>query len=353
MLNKNNLKIRHINNINRMSESICKNCNEEKPRSEFMSGRNMCRQCNNNIRVRNRKNKLLDQDLDELKQCSSCKEEKCSNQFLVNCNQCNDCINKKRRERRASKNQTKIDAGEKKISKISQTEGNQICPYCKKDQSIDNFRKKRQKCKTCEQSNGRDYRKSDIGKEKSKAWVDENPEKMKELQAEWFQDNKEKITKKNNERYHNDYEYKLKSITSSRIRIALKKSKCVKNHRTLKYLGAKIDDFKKWLEYNFTSEMNMDNHGIYWHMDHVIPINTFKLSDDEQAKMCFNWKNVVPLKCSENLSKHDKICSDQISNHMASLSKYNKEKIKKKNDTISLNTYMQLCATHLAESGTS
>ena len=49
--------------------------------------------------------------------------------------------------------------------------------------------------------------------------------------------------------------------------------------------------------------MNWDNYGEYWHIDHVRPCCTFDFSDPEQQKICFNWRNLAPLRADKNISK--------------------------------------------------
>ena len=50
----------------------------------------------------------------------------------------------------------------------------QLCKYCEKIVEIELFRKNRKKCKNCERKCGREYRKSDYGKQKAKIWSTNN-----------------------------------------------------------------------------------------------------------------------------------------------------------------------------------
>ena len=50
--------------------------------------------------------------------------------------------------------------------------------------------------------------------------------------------------------------------------------------------------------------MSWDNYGD-WHIDHIIPCAAFDLTDIEQQKKCFNYKNLQPLWAEENLKKLD------------------------------------------------
>lgn len=61
--------------------------------------------------------------------------------------------------------------------------------------------------------------------------------------------------------------------------------------------------------------MNWENYGIYWNIDHLIPINTFDLSNPEEVKHAFNWKNTWAMISSENFSKKNNIIKEQIDQH--------------------------------------
>ena len=51
-------------------------------------------------------------------------------------------------------------------------------------------------------------------------------------------------------------------------------------------LGIDIETYKKWIEWQFTPEMNWSN----IETDHVKAIYMFDVADDEQLKEAFNWK---------------------------------------------------------------
>lgn len=72
---------------------------------------------------------------------------------------------------------------------------------------------------------------------------------------------------------------------------------------TLELLGCSIDEFKRWMEFQFTPYMNWRNQGSYWHMDHIKPCDSFDLTNEEEQYECFNWKNIRPLYGPDNISK--------------------------------------------------
>ena len=72
-----------------------------------------------------------------------------------------------------------------------------------------------------------------------------------------------------------------------------------KSISTKEILGINIDSSKKWIEWQMTPEMNWTNIEI----DHVKPICMFNISDDEELKLAFNWKNTQPLLKEVHLRK--------------------------------------------------
>lgn len=70
--------------------------------------------------------------------------------------------------------------------------------------------------------------------------------------------------------------------------------------------------------------MTWDNYGLWWHIDHVIPCNSCDASDEQQLKSIFNWKNLRPLKGSENISKSSKIITKDIINQEIKVNYYYK-----------------------------
>jgi hypothetical protein len=57
--------------------------------------------------------------------------------------------------------------------------------------------------------------------------------------------------------------------------------------------------------------MNWSNYGINgWCIDHITPISSFDLTDIEQVKMCFNYKNTQHLWAKDNIKKGDLLCKN-------------------------------------------
>ena len=219
-----------------------------------------------------------------------------------------------------------------------------LCKYCVQKLPINSFRHNRCKCKNCEKDYGRKYRQSDIGKQKAKEWSNNNKNKHKKLQSEWAKNNRQHLNDKFNFRWTNDFEFKIKKSCQKHLINNLKN----KQKSTMKYFSCDIEFFIKWLKYCFTDKMNIQNHGTYWHLDHVIPVSSFNLNNPDDLHLCFHYLNYMPITVTDNLSKNNKIIYSQLLTHSDNIINYHI----KNNINIDIK-YFQLLARHLKSSGNS
>lgn len=124
---------------------------------------------------------------------------------------------------------------------------------------------------------------------------------------------------------------------------------CLKNLKTkshIEYLGTSTNDYLDWIM-TYNSDYNLDNYGPVWHIDHVIPLSKFDLSNEEEQLIAFNWINTMPLAAKENLRKNNRINTEQIIEHLKKLEEYHTQK-----KIIMPDKFKNLYATHL-DAGTS
>ena len=154
-------------------------------------------------------------------------------------------------------------------------------------------------------------------KDKIKIYRDDNKERIKE----WFKiyrfNNKERLKiQRNNKRekrlvrnkirYHNDIQYRLASVLRSRLTDAIRNNQ--KSGSAVRDLGCTIPELKFYIEGKFQDKMSWDNWGVNtWHIDHVIPLAYFDLSNREQFLKAVHYTNLQPMWAIENYSKHDKL----------------------------------------------
>lgn len=187
-----------------------------------------------------------------------------------------------------------------------------ICKKCSNSKSLDQFcnRKgekdgKHRYCKLCMKENNDKYYYDNH--EERRKYLNEtrkkNPDYFRKKSKEHYDTKKEKYREWNRNKYKTDLEYKLRHILAARLSVSLRKFHKTKTDSTIDYLGCTLEFYITYLESLFTPEMSWDNYGIYWQIDHIIPVDSFDLSNEEQVKICFHYTNTQPLQWLENRLK--------------------------------------------------
>jgi hypothetical protein len=250
------------------------------------------------------------------KQCTVCKQLKSKDEFYKVGGKCKECVKAKQRERNKKAKELENEIK----TKPELRDKPKICSVCNKTKTVGDFRVNRSGCIDCERAYGRDYNQENP--EIRKQWQEDNKEHFARLQANNHQKNKSKICEKYKERYASDKCFKIRGQMKAELSNVIKKIKSTEN-----YMGEKFERVAEWLEYNFTDEMNWENHGSFWDIDHVIPICKWDSKNDGHIEMCFNWKNLSPLQCAKNRNeKREKMDDKQLKRHIKNLRKYFAEK---------------------------
>lgn len=222
------------------------------------------------------------------------------------------------------------------LRKIKKVKMNKECNKCKIDKDISEFYKRSGRgtglagythiCKSCTRKTNREYNKNDgefdekeyqkkyreknkeILNEYIKKWREDNKESIKIKRGVYYSDKKEKIIEQvglyQKERMKNDSLYKLTRGIRSLILISFKNQFTEKSKRTQEILGCSFEDFKLHLESQFDENMNWENQGSYWHMDHIIPISSAETK--EEVYRLNHYTNFQPLFWLDNLKKGNK-----------------------------------------------
>jgi hypothetical protein len=212
-----------------------------------------------------------------------------------------------------------------------------VCAHCRETKPLDQFCSwfsKRGKlcyysyCCVCATDKSTRYGRShkEEKREYDKAYVALNKARKKQQASEWYQANKDSVkarSKKRYEtnkveihnagkkRYHDDLDYKLKLNLRRRLNSALKGN--FKTGSAVESLGCSIDELKIHLQKSFYArstgeQMAWGNYGRSgWHIDHILPLDSFNLKDPEQIKEACHYTNLQPLWAEDNLSKGNKI----------------------------------------------
>lgn len=103
--------------------------------------------------------------------------------------------------------------------------------------------------------------------------------------------------------------YKLSDNLRSRFKRAFKNN--AKTGSAVEDLGCSIDMLKVYLESLFKPGMSWNNYGLKgWHIDHIIPLAHFDLTDIEEVKKACHYTNLQPLWAKDNLKKNKRIINE-------------------------------------------
>ena len=71
------------------------------------------------------------------------------------------------------------------------------------------------------------------------------------------------------------------------------------------YFGLGCREFRKWIEIQFTGELNWDNFGTLWQFDHLVPVSYFDFSKEKDLLLCWNFINIrIEMNGLNKLSGH-------------------------------------------------
>jgi hypothetical protein len=156
--------------------------------------------------------------------------------------------------------------------------------------------------------------------EKRKEYYKKNKEEIKQKVSDYTSENREYVNKRKknnrdkNKKYYNELNrkyiknkksnnplFKLTCSIRSLISQSFKGQYTKKSKKTIEILGCTFDEFKIYIESQFTEEMNWNNYSIYWQLDHKIPISWAK--DENEVYRLNHYTNFQPLYWKENISK--------------------------------------------------
>lgn len=165
---------------------------------------------------------------------------------------------------------------------------------------------------------------------RNKNYRDKNRLTIIEQKKSYYNKNKEAILQYHqNNKHARNTKLKLKKKTHVEFRIVLslrsrlptyiRKYKC---SSTIKLLECTKNQLTSWIKYQFSKDMTWDNYGVYWHIDHVVPISFFDMIKPEEQKLCHHWTNLRPLCKNENYRKSNKIVKSDICEHMIKINEF-------------------------------
>ena len=192
---------------------------------------------------------------------------------------------------------------------------NKQCNQCGEIKDIECFLlrkdsgKHRNECKTCNAKTTNQWKKANDfdraqyikHKEKKLASVrayrdkPENKQKIRDCQNRWRR-----------RQMQTNPQYKLAHNLRRRCLLALNGK--YKYDTTFKLVGCSVKELREHIESLWSEGMSWDNYGIGgWHIDHIKPVSSFNLENEENQKIAFHHTNLQPLWEKDNLVKGSKL----------------------------------------------
>jgi hypothetical protein len=160
----------------------------------------------------------------------------------------------------------------------------------------------------------------EVVKQKQRDYRKRDPQRYREnhnrVQKEWRVKNKDRVRAIYNrhmkKKRSSDVLFWLKCAVRERMCCALRKQSSAKSDRTIVLVGCTVSQLRRHLESLFLPGMTWANRGIHgWHIDHIIPVSRFDLSDPAQQAAAFHYTNLQPLWAKDNRRKSNKVAGQQ------------------------------------------
>ena len=231
-----------------------------------------------------------------------------------------------------------------------------LCNTCNLTKSLEDFSTRklkngdltyRNECKQCRCAREKQRRSDNIEafKLKDKTYYESNKDKILIRQKEYNTLNRDSICENKKTYYEANkdaikaYHENSKDKRNTRLRVYRRKNpqaniinnirtrihnvlKSNKTSSTIELIGCDKCLLVNWIESQFDDRMSWDNYGSYWHLDHVIPLALFDLTNTQAQYMACHWSNCKPLEASKNISKSDNLVIDYIKEHIITLTEF-------------------------------
>ncbi len=143
-------------------------------------------------------------------------------------------------------------------------------------------------------------------KECARLYYRNNRDRLLEQSKKYYRENKEKAGARHRARIALDDNYRLACRLRKRMSQAIHNGQ--KSGSAVRDLGCTIPELRAHLEAQFARGMTWDNWARDgWHIDHIIPLAAFDLTDREQFLAACHYTNLQPLWAVDNLRKGAKV----------------------------------------------
>lgn len=201
---------------------------------------------------------------------------------------------------------------------------NKICSRCEVEKELSEFYKNdrgkygvRSICKKCTEykyvKKGRrcnpNFDMKSYQKEYRKVYNEKNKDIIREKRRKNYIDNKDRYLEYSNQynkrRRMEDPIFKMRGNIRNLIKNSFLRKFTGKSKKTIEILGCDFNTFSEYIYSMFDDNMTWDNYGIYWEIDHIIPISS--ANTIEELIRLNHYSNLRPLKKEDNRIKGKKI----------------------------------------------
>ncbi len=110
---------------------------------------------------------------------------------------------------------------------------------------------------------------------------------------------------------HGTKEYKTSETVRLKKKMQLSFRRWVNNKSgsagIQKYVGTDLMSVREWITERMVDGMTWNNYGNEWVIDHIVPMRMFDVKDEVELKICWHYKNLMPLFKRDNLNKEGNI----------------------------------------------
>lgn len=186
-----------------------------------------------------------------------------------------------------------------------------VCDQCKKNKKkeYDSYRYSDNSVEVMRRVREYSSNNKESIKENKRKYRDAHREEIREYFEKYREAYKPIRNAREKERIATDPMYALKKRLRNNLLAYVKQAGHKKQCSTTEILGCSFDEFKAYFESKFTEGMSWELFcsGGKIHIDHIIPVDAFDLSNPEEIKKCFHYTNLQPLWKRDNLIKSNKI----------------------------------------------
>src|SRR5579863_6654653 len=183
------------------------------------------------------------------------------------------------------------------------------CSACRRVKVLSKFYKDKSRlsgydarCKNCDYDKTKKYRNNNRKKfrEQRRAFYKRHPDKMSIYYDRYYDRRLSYHKMYIKKRSLVDPNFKLGLLLRSRLYNALKGNR--RTGSAVRDLGCSLDFLRNYLKKQFKPGMSWSNHG-KWHIDHIIPLTLFDLTDRKELLKACHYTNLRPLWARENLKR--------------------------------------------------